>query len=97
MEDAGDGPGTVEGRGGDLADDSVEVVSGEVGGAERCMECFAGVFPLVPPRFGFGEPGGDLLVDLGVDGRADGGGPQVEQVPGSAGPFLGLPDGLGGR
>ena len=38
-----------------------------------------------------------MLVDLGVHGGPDGGGPEVEQVPGSAGPFLGLPDGLGGR
>ena len=68
-----------------------------LGGAQRGVEGFAGVFPLVPPCFGLGEPGGDLLVDLGVHGGPDGGGPEVEQVPGSAGPFLGLPDGLGGR
>ena len=39
-------------RGGDLVDDGVDVVSGELRGAERGVECFAGVFPLVAPRFG---------------------------------------------
>ena len=78
-------------------DDGVEVVSGEAGGAQRRVEGLAGVFPLVARGLVRGERGGDVLVDLGVDGGPDGGGPQVEQVPGSAGPFLGLPDGLGGR
>ena len=52
VQDAGDGPGAVERRGGDLADDGVEVVSGEAGGAQRGVEGLAGVFPLVPPCFG---------------------------------------------
>ena len=43
-----------------------------------------------------GEPGLDLLVDVGVQGLPDGGGPQGEQVAGSAGPVLGLADLLGG-
>ena len=47
VEDAGDGPGAVERRGGDLVDDGVEVVSGEAGGAQRGVEGLAGVFPLV--------------------------------------------------
>ena len=97
MEDAGDGPGAVEGGAGDLGDDGVEVVPGEAGGAQCRVEGLAGVFLLVAGGLVRGERGGDVLVDLGVDGGADGGGPQVEEVPGSAGPFLGLPDGLGGR
>ena len=38
-------------RFGDLVDDGVDVVSGELRPAERGVECFAGVFPLVPLRF----------------------------------------------
>ena len=70
MEDAGDGPGAVHRCVGDLVDDGVDVVSGELRPAERGVECFAGVFPLVAPRFVVGEPGGDLLVDVGVYRRA---------------------------
>ena len=47
MQDAGDGPGPVERRGGDLVDDGVKVVSGEAGGAQRGVEGLAGVFALV--------------------------------------------------
>ena len=71
-------------------------MAGELGGAELLVEGLAGGFALVAPGFGFGEPGGDLLVDAGVQGLADGGGPQGEQVAGSAGPVLGLADLLGG-
>ena len=56
----------------------------------------AGGLAVVPPGFGFGEPGLDLLVDVRVQGLPDGGGPQGEQVPGAAGLFLGLADLLGG-
>ena len=96
VQDAGDGPGAVHRRGGDLVDQRADVVPGELGGAEPLLQGLAGVLALVPPGFGFGEPGLDLLVDLRVQGLPDGGGPQVEQVAGSAGPFLGLADLLGG-
>jgi hypothetical protein len=71
-------------------------VAGELGGAELRLEGFAGVLAVVAPRFGFGEAGFDLLVDVGVEGLADGGGPQGEQVTGAAGPFLRLADLFGG-
>ena len=96
VQDAGDGPGAVHRRGGDLVDEGADVVSGELGGAEPLLQGLAGVLALVPPGFGFGEPGLDLLVDVRVQGLPDGGGPQVEQVAGSAGPVLGLADLLGG-
>jgi len=70
-------------------------VSGELGGAEPLVQDRAGVLAVVPAGFGFGEPGLDLLVDVRVQGLLDGGGPQGEQVPGSAGPVLGLADLLG--
>ena len=54
------------------------------------------MFALVAPGFGFGEPGCDLLVDVRVQGLPGGGGPQVEQVAGSSGQFLGVPDLPGG-
>ena len=97
VEDAGDGPCAVEGGAGDLGNDGAEVVSGEAGGAQCRVEGRAGVFLLVACGLVRGECRGDVLVDLGVDGGPDGGGPQAEEVPGAAGPFLGLPDGLGGR
>ena len=84
-------------RGGDLVDDRADVVPGELGGAELLLEDRAGVFPLVPPGFGFGEPGFDLLVDLRVQRAPDRGGPQGEQVAGAPGPVLGVADLLGGR
>jgi len=62
----------------------------------RWCRAFAGVLAVVPPGFGFGEPGLDLLVDVRVQGLLDDGGPQGEQVPGAADPFLGLADLLGG-
>ena len=96
VQDAGDGPGPVHRRGGDLVDEGADVVPGELGGAEPLVQGLAGVLAVVPPGFGFGEPGLDLLVDVRVQGLPDGGGPQVEQVPGSAGPVLGLADLLGG-
>ena len=86
VQDAGDGPGLIHRRGGDLADEHADVVSGELGGAELLLEGLAGVLALVPPGFCFGKPGCDLLVDVGVEGLLDGGGPQGEQVTGSAGP-----------
>ena len=61
MQDAGDGPGAVHGRGGDLPDDGVDVVPGELGSTE--LEHWV-VFPLVPPGFVFGEPGFDLLSSM---------------------------------
>jgi hypothetical protein len=92
--DAGDVPGPVHRRGGDLVDQGIDVVPGELRGAEPLVQGRAGVLAVVPPGFGFGEPGLDLLVDAGVQGLLDGGGPQGEQVPGSAGPFprLTLPE-----
>ena len=96
VQDAGDGPGAVHRRGGDLVDEGADVVSGELGGAEPLVQGLAGVLAVVPPGFGFGEPGLDLLVDVRVQGLPDGGGPQGEQVAGSAGPVLGLADLLGG-
>ena len=71
-------------------------MAGELGGAELLLEGLAGGLAFVPPGFGFGEPGLDLLVDVRVQGLPDGGRPQVEQVAGSSGPFLGLADLLGG-
>ncbi len=41
----------------DLVDDGAKVVAGELGGAEPLLEDWAGVFPVVPPGFVFGEPG----------------------------------------
>jgi hypothetical protein len=96
VQDAGDGLGTIHGRGGDLADERADVVPGELGGAEPLVQGLAGGLTLVPPGFGFCEPDGDLLVDAGVEGLPDGGGPQGEQVPGPAGLVLGLADLLGG-
>ena len=87
----------VHRRGGDLVDDGADVVPGELGGAEPLLEDWAGVFPVVPPGFGFGEPGFDVLIDLRVQRRPDRGRPQGEQVAGSAGPVLGVADLLGGR
>ena len=73
-----------------------DVVPGELGGAEPLVQGLAGGLAVVPPGFGFGEPGVDLLVDVRVQGLPDGGGPQGEQMAGSAGPVLGLADLLGG-
>ena len=73
-----------------------DVVPGELGGAQPLLEDWAGVLPVVPPGFGFAEPGLDLLVDLRVQRLPDRGGPQGEQVTGSAGPVLGVADLLGG-
>ena len=96
VQDAGDGPGLVHRRGGDGVDQSAEVVPGELGGAEPLVQDPTGVLAVVPPGFMLGEPGLDLLVDVGVQGLPDGGGPQGEQVAGPAGPVLGLADLLGG-
>jgi hypothetical protein len=96
VQHAGDRPGAVHRRGGDLPYDHGDVVPGELRGAEPLLEGAARVFALVPPGLGFGEPGCDLLVDVWVQGLPGGGGPQVEQVAGSPGPFLGVPDLLGG-
>jgi hypothetical protein len=96
VQDAGDGPGPVHRRGGDPADQGADVVSGELRGAQLLVQGLAGVPAVVPPGFGFGEPGLDLLVDVRVQGLLHGSGPQGEQVPGSAGLLLGLADLLGG-
>jgi hypothetical protein len=96
VQDAGDGSGAVQGRGGDLVDDGADVVPGELGGAELLLEDGAGVFPVVSPGFGFGELGSDLVVDLREQGLPDRGGPQGEQVTGSPGRVLGVADLLGG-
>ena len=61
------------------------------------LEGLPGVLAFVPPGLGFGEPGFDPLIDLWGQGLLDGGGPQGEQVTGSARPFLSLADLLGGR
>jgi len=71
-------------------------VPGELGGAQLVLEDRAGVFSLVPPGFGFAEPGFDLFVDLRVQRLPERGGPQGEQVAGSPGPVLDLADLLGG-
>jgi hypothetical protein len=85
-------------RGGsDLVDDGADVVPGELSSAQALLEDRARVFPLVPPAFSFGEPGLDLLIDARVQRLFDSGGPQGEQMAGSAGPVLGLADLLGGR
>jgi len=96
VQDAGDGPGPAHRRGCDLVDDGIDVVTGELGGAEPLQD-WAGVFPVVPPGLGSAEPGLDLLVDLRIQGARDCRGPQGEQVAGSPGPVLGLADLLGGR
>ncbi len=82
VQDAGDGPGAVQWGGGDLPDDGVDVVPGELGGAEPLLEDWAGVFPLIPPGFGSGEAGFDLLIEARVQRLPDRGGPQGEQVAG---------------
>jgi hypothetical protein len=64
-------------------------MSGELGGAELLVERLTGGLALVAPAIGVNEPGGDLLVDAGIEGLADGGSPQGEQVAGSSGPVLG--------
>ena len=56
---------------------------GELGRAEPLLEDWAGVFPLVPAGFGFGEAGFDPLVDLRVQRLPDRGRPEGEQVTGS--------------
>ena len=96
MQHAGDGPGAVHRRGSDPVDEGIDVVAGELGGAEALVQGLAGVLTVVPPGFMLGEPGFDLLVDVRVQGLPDGGGPQGEQVAGSAGLVLGLADLLGG-
>ena len=68
VQDAGDGPGAVHWGGGDLVDEGADVVPGELGGAELVLQGLPGVLALVPPGFGFGEPGLDLLVDVRVQG-----------------------------
>ena len=76
--------------------EGADVVPGELGGAELLLQGLARVLALVPPCFGFGEPGGDLPVDAGVQGCPGGGGPEGEQVAGPAAPFLSVADLLGG-
>ena len=61
VHDAGDGPGTVHGRGGDLPDERGDVVAGELVGAEPLMQGGAGGLAVVPPGFMLGKPGLDLL------------------------------------
>ena len=74
VQDAGDGPGAVHRGGGDPVDDRADVVSGELGIPQRVLQHRPRGFPFVSPGFGVGEPGLDLLVDLGIEGLADGGG-----------------------
>ena len=52
VQDAGDGPGAVHRRGGDLVDEGADVVAGELGGAEPLVQGLAGVLAVVPPGFG---------------------------------------------
>ncbi len=75
VEDADDGPGVVHRRGGDLVDHGADVVLVELGGAEPLAPDLTGVLTVVPPGFGFGKPGFDPLVDVGVQGLLDGGDP----------------------
>jgi hypothetical protein len=96
VQHAGDGPGPVHRRGGDLVDQRADVVPGELGDSEPLVQGCAGVLAVVPPGFRFGEPGLNLLVDVRVQGLPDGAGPQGEQVPGPARAVLGLADLLGG-
>ena len=79
VQDA-DGLGAVHRRGGDLADQGGDVVPGELGAPEPLMQGLARVLAVVPPSFGVGEPGLDLLVDVGWQSLPDCGGPQGEQV-----------------
>jgi hypothetical protein len=90
VQDTRDRPGPVHRRGGDLVDEGAGIMPGELGGAEPLAQGRARVLAFVTPGFGFGEPGLDLLVDARIQGMFDGGGPQAEQVPGSADPVLGL-------
>jgi hypothetical protein len=85
------------GGGGDPVDDRADVVPGELGVPECSLQHGPGVFPLVTPGFGWGEPGCDLLVDVRVEGPPNGSGPQGEQVTGSPGPVPGAADLTGGR
>jgi hypothetical protein len=96
VQDGRDGPGPVQGASGDLADEGSEVVTGELGCAELLLEDSAGVLAVVTPRLMVGEVGFDLLVNIGGQSLADGGGPQGEQVAGAAGPVLSLTDLLAG-
>ena len=66
VQDAGDGPGVVHRGGGDLVDDGADVVPGELSSAQALLEDRARVFPLIPPGFGWAEPGFDLLIDVRV-------------------------------
>ena len=61
-QDGRDGPGLVQGCGGDLADEGVNVVAGELDGAELLMEDLAGVLTVIAPGLVSGEVGFDLLV-----------------------------------
>jgi hypothetical protein len=90
VQDAGDRPGTVQRRGGDLVNDGADAMPGELGGAELLLEDRAGVLPFIPAGFGSGEAGFDLLIDLRVQRGPDGSGPQGEQAAGSADPVPGL-------
>jgi hypothetical protein len=90
VQDAGDRPGAGHRGGGDLVDELADVVPGELDIAQLALQYRPGGFPLVPPGFGFGEPGRDLLVDVREQGLPGGGGPQVERVAGSGDPVLGV-------
>ncbi len=96
MEHAGDRPGPVHRRGGDPLDDRADVVPGQLGIPQLVLQHLPRGLPVIPPSLGLGEPGLDQLIDLRVQGLPGGHGPQVEQVAGPAGPFLGVPDLLGG-
>src|SRR5271154_5675245 len=96
VQDGRDGPGTVQGYGGDVTDEGGDVMADELGGAELLLEDFAGVLAVVTPGLVFTQATLDLLIDARSEGLADGSGPQGEQVAGTAGPVLSLADLLDG-
>ena len=92
MQGAGDRPCAVHRGGRDPVDDRADVMPRHLSLPQRMLQHRPGGFPLVSPGFRVGQPGRDLLIDGRVQGLPDGGGPQLEQVPGSPGPVLRLAD-----
>jgi hypothetical protein len=91
VQDAGDRPGAVHRGGGDPLDDLGDLVPGELGLPQLVLQHLPRLLPVVPPSLRLSELGLDPLVDVRIQGLPGGCGPQVEQVAGSPGPFLGQP------